>query len=100
MNSTAVPTERTGAERAEQLLLLSIPDDADRELRPSSAPARFRLSTDTRRRGLAHVAEIRRLLEASRTDAGEIAHLPSVAAAGGSGEADEARRDPRHPRAA
>jgi hypothetical protein len=38
--------------RAEQLSLL--PND--------STPARFRLSRDTRERGLRHVAEIRRLL--------------------------------------
>ena len=44
--------------RAEQLSLL--PND--------STPARFRLSRETRERGLRHVAEIRRLL-AERADA-------------------------------
>lgn len=43
---------------AEQLSLLSSP----------TTPARFRLSRDTRERGLRHVAEIRRML-ADRADA-------------------------------
>lgn len=46
-------TTRSGA--AEQLTLLPT----------TSTPARFRLSNDTRERGLRHVAEIRRMLAAS-----------------------------------
>lgn len=46
---------------AEQLSLLPTP----------STPARFRLSTDTRRRGLRHVAEIRSLLAERAADQDE-----------------------------
>jgi len=43
----------------EQLTLLATP----------TAPARFRLSNDTRQRGLRHVAEIRRMLSERSTQA-------------------------------
>lgn len=37
-------------------------------LEPPQVPPQFRLSRDTRERGLAHVAELRRLLRAQRPD--------------------------------
>jgi len=52
MIETMTTTTSSPDGRAEQLSLL--PND--------STPARFRLSRDTRERGLRHVAEIRRLL--------------------------------------
>jgi hypothetical protein len=59
MNTTARTHLRstTGSGAAEQLTLLPT----------TSTPARFRLSSDTRERGLRHVAEIRQML-AARTD--------------------------------
>ncbi len=42
---------------------LTLDGTAPAALRPSSAHARFRLSEQTRRRGLEHVAEIRRRLQ-------------------------------------
>ncbi len=47
-----------GADRPEQLTLLG----------SSSVSARFKLSRDTRERGLRHIAEIRQLLAASHDD--------------------------------
>jgi len=53
MTTTAAHQPRsTAAPAAEQLTLLPEP----------TAPARFRLSRDTRERGLRHVAEIRQML--------------------------------------
>ena len=77
MSSTATTTEPTSPERSQQLVLLAVPEGSTR-LAPSSAPARFRLSTETRRRGLEHVAEIRRQLAESRERRdGERRHLPA-----------------------
>jgi hypothetical protein len=56
--STTTPTTALTRSNAEQLTLL--PND--------SVTPRFRLSRDTRERGLRHVAEIRRML-AERSDA-------------------------------
>jgi hypothetical protein len=47
-----------GADRPEQLTLLG----------SSSVSARFKLSRDTRERGLRHIAEIRQLLAAGHDD--------------------------------
>jgi hypothetical protein len=47
-----------GADRPEQLTLLG----------SSSVSARFKLSRDTRERGLRHIAEIRQLLAAGHAD--------------------------------
>lgn len=58
MISTATRIERTAPQ---QLTLLS-DSEANKELSVSNAPVQFRLSKATRRRGLAHVAEIRRQL--------------------------------------
>jgi hypothetical protein len=59
------------ADAAEQLTLL--PND--------SVTARFRLSRETRERGLRHVAEIRRML-AERSDTTSIAATGTVSAPG------------------
>ena len=69
--STPVTTPITAATLAEtagaeQLTLLGVPAPAD--LAPSRAHARFHLSTATRERGLAHVAEIRRQLAATHDE--------------------------------
>lgn len=56
--------ERIENPGAQQLALLTVP--AAPELKPSSAHARFQLSATTRKRGLAHVAEIRRQLAESQ----------------------------------
>jgi hypothetical protein len=53
----STPIDDADAPAAEQLTLLSAPP----------TPARFRLSKDTRERGLRHVAEIRAML-AARSD--------------------------------
>ncbi len=60
--NTATDNERIEKSGATQLALLTVPEDRNGELKASSAHARFRLSATTRRRGLAHVAEIRRQL--------------------------------------
>jgi hypothetical protein len=67
MNNTTDRIERNDDLRAEQLTLLTVPA-ADARLRPSAAHARFRLSAATRRRGLEHVAEIRRQLAATHDE--------------------------------
>ena len=67
MKTSAETSQRTGPRRhsvVEQLTLLPTP----------SAPARFRLSQETRERGLRHVAEIRQML-AARADHGRLAEL-------------------------
>lgn len=64
----ATSTSRPAAVAAagpEQLTLLPTP----------STPARFRLSRDTRERGLRHVAEIRAMLDQRRTADAEIRML-------------------------
>lgn len=74
MISTDTRTERTAPQ---QLTLLS--DHAEsKTLAPSRAHARFRLSSTTRERGLAHVAEIRAKLAAAQAerDAANAAPLP------------------------
>ncbi len=60
INATSSPRPAAVAAGHEQLSLLSTP----------TTPARFRLSRDTRERGLRHVAEIRALL-AERREAAE-----------------------------
>jgi hypothetical protein len=60
INATSTPRPAAVAAGHEQLTLLSTP----------STPARFRLSRDTRERGLRHVAEIRAML-AERLQADE-----------------------------
>ena len=65
MNTTTSTTERNEESGAQQLTLLTVPATPSAELAASSAHARFRLNTTTRKRGLAHVAEIRRQLAAS-----------------------------------
>jgi len=61
INATSTPRPAAvAAAGPEQLTLLSTP----------STPARFRLSSDTRARGLRHVAEIRAML-AERREAAE-----------------------------
>lgn len=74
MKNTATDIERIESPGAQQLTLLTVPD----ELKPSSAHARFRLSAATRKRGLAHVAEIRRQLAESQEqrDARQTRHRP------------------------
>lgn len=62
MMGTMKSTTRTQLPSTEQLTLLPA----------SSTPARFRLSKDTRERGLRHVAEIRQML-AARSDNAVIA---------------------------
>ena len=80
MSSTATTTEHVGHEPTQQLVLLAVPEGAA-GLATSSAPARFRLSAETRRRGLEHVAEIRRQLAESRERRdGERRHLTARAA--------------------
>ena len=65
MTSTAASTTVSDAVGTEQLTLLpSLPS-------PSVSP-RFRLSKDTRERGLRHVAEIRRMLAASTDHASRV----------------------------
>ncbi len=63
MNTTAAPRTHLAAatEQPSQLTLLPT----------TSTPARFRLSKDTRERGMRHVAEIRQML-ASRSDGASI----------------------------
>ena len=84
MNSSVTHIERNSTPRAEQLTLLSVPEANPRlrkELKTSSAHARFLLSTSARARGLAHVAEIRRQLaeaQASR-ESGSSRKLPTRA---------------------
>lgn len=76
MKQSATDIERNETPGAQQLALLTVPE-TDR-LKPSSAHARFRLSATTRKRGLAHVAEIRRQLaesQAQRED-GNMSRLP------------------------
>ena len=58
-------TTRTQLPSTEQLTLLPA-------LPTTSTPARFRLSKDTRERGLRHVAEIRQML-AARSDNAAVA---------------------------
>ncbi|MGB3736995.1 MAG: hypothetical protein WA964_18705 [Ilumatobacter sp.] len=71
MISTATRNERTAPQQL-TLLTDSPSSPADEDLTVSNAPVQFRLSTTTRRRGLAHVAEIRQQLaeaQARRADA-------------------------------
>ncbi len=76
MNATArttlrsAPIDDADTPVAEQLTLLSAPP----------TPARFRLSKDTRERGLRHVAEIRSML-AARSEAASAAPLSQHRAA-------------------
>jgi hypothetical protein len=79
MNTTArtslrsTPIDHADTPAAEQLTLLSA----------TETPARFRLSRETRERGLRHVAEIRQML-AARADAApgaEVARQPQHRAA-------------------
>ncbi len=65
MMGTMKPATRTPLPSAEQLTLLPS------AVAPTT-PARFRLSRDTRERGLRHVAEIRQML-ASRSEGGVVA---------------------------
>lgn len=64
--------DRESELRAEQLTLLSVPIDTRAQQLPTTARptrsvhARFRLNQQTRERGLAHVAEIRRQLEEAK----------------------------------
>ena len=68
----AVATDTPQAERVEQLSLLTVGVDTRAHQLPSTAVpprsvhARFQLSRQTRERGLEHVAEIRRQLEAAK----------------------------------
>ncbi len=78
INATPSPRPAAVAAGPEQLTLLPSP----------STPARFRLSRDTRERGLRHVAEIRALLaerrEAAEADTAAVTparHLPTRRAA-------------------
>ena len=59
-------TARNAADSVEQLTLLPT----------TSTPARFRLSNDTRERGLRHVAEIRQMLAARTQSAPTIDFAP------------------------
>jgi len=61
MMGTMKSATRTQLPSTEQLTLLPT----------TSTPARFRLSKDTRERGLRHVAEIRQML-AARTDNADV----------------------------
>jgi hypothetical protein len=73
--TTSTPTTSTAADdRAVQLSLL--PSDTSAR----DVPARFRLSRETRERGLRHVAEIRRML-AERSEAPVTATAPAPRAA-------------------
>ena len=66
MNTTACTPEVCTPELpVEQLTLLPV----------TSTPARFRLSKDTRERGLRHVAEIRQMLAARTTTAAGFADV-------------------------
>jgi hypothetical protein len=64
MISTDIRTERTAPQ---QLTLLSDHVES-KALAPSRAHARFHLSSTTRERGLAHVAEIRAKLAAAQAE--------------------------------
>jgi|GEM_PF-5825759 len=64
MTNTATDIDRNRPADTQQLTLLSMPTAA--ELKPSAVHARFQLSTTTRTRGLAHVAEIRAQLAATK----------------------------------
>lgn len=79
MNNTVTHIERNENSGAQQLTLLTVPEPTAAELTPSSAHARFRLSTTTRESGLAHVAEIRRQLAESQAqrDAQRVNPLPA-----------------------
>ncbi len=78
MNNAATNIERTETPGAQQLTLLSVPETTTESLKPSPVHARFQLSMTTRRRGLAHVAEIRRQLAESQAqrDAERATPLP------------------------
>ena len=78
MNSTATHIERIETPGAQQLTLLSVPETPSNELKSSSAHARFQLSKTTRKRGLQHVAEIRRQLAESQAklEASKVTALP------------------------
>lgn len=79
MNNTVTHIERNETPGAQQLTLLTVPEPTSTELKSSAAHARFQLSTTTRERGLAHVAEIRRQLAESQAqrDAQRNKPLPS-----------------------
>jgi len=66
MNNAATHTELIEAPEIEQLTLLAVPAAGAGTLKSSSAHVRFQLSATTRRRGLAHVAQIRRQLNESQ----------------------------------
>ena len=78
MNNTVTHIERNDDPGAQQLTLLTVPESMSTGLTPSAAHARFRLSTTTRERGLAHVADIRRQLAESQAerDAQRVNPLP------------------------
>lgn len=78
MKNTPTDIERIETSGAQQLTLLTVPHPTAGELAPSSVHARFRLSTTTRKRGLAHIADIRRQLAESqaRRDAEQASTLP------------------------
>lgn len=79
----SAPTAITAA--AEQLTLLSVPADTRAQQLPTTAAptravqARFRLNKETRERGLAHVAEIRRRLDEAKAvrEASNVSRLPA-----------------------
>jgi hypothetical protein len=59
---STTPTDDDHADSVEQLTLLPT----------TSTPARFRLSNDTRERGLRHIAEIRQMLAARTGTVGTV----------------------------
>ena len=68
MSNTLTQVKRSETHGALQLTLLTVPKPTHTELKTSAAHVRFRLSATTRKRGLAHVAAIRRQLAASQTE--------------------------------
>jgi len=68
MNNTVTDIERIETPGAQQLTLLTVPENAAGDLKASTAHVRFQLSATTRKRGLAHVAEIRRQLAESQAE--------------------------------
>ena len=66
MKNEVTPEKHGDTTGVQQLALLTVPPTTARELKPSSAHARFRLNQSTRSRGLAHVAQIRRQLAESQ----------------------------------
>jgi hypothetical protein len=68
MNNTVTHIERIETPGAQQLTLLTVPENTTGDLKASTAHVRFQLSATTRKRGLAHVAEIRRRLAESQAE--------------------------------